>query len=47
MTIYNNCVSEESDHLVVELLGHTVGLVVVQEGGEVQFAGDFFRFLPS
>ena len=40
-------VSEESDHLVVELLGHTVGLVVVQEGGEIQFAGDFFRFLPS
>ena len=39
--------SEEPHHLVVELLGHTVGLVVVQEGGEVQLAGDLFGFLSS
>ena len=39
-------VSEQPDHLVVELLGHTVGLVVVQERGEVQLAGDLLRLLP-
>ena len=37
---------EKSDHLVVELLGDSVGLVVVQEGREVQFARDLLRLLP-
>ena len=38
---------EQSDHLIVELLGDGVALVVIQERGEVQLGRDLLRLQTS
>ena len=35
MVYLTDCYLQESDHLVVQVLGHAVGLVMLEEGVEV------------
>ena len=39
--------SQQSDHLVEQLLGHAVGVVMLEEGGEVEFVRDFLAGLSD
>ena len=42
-----NIYLQESDHLVVQVLGHAVGLVMLEEGVEVQFCRDLLPGLAG